>query len=241
MAKKPVRITKKAARNIGRDLAKRAAGMQATLAQEISSNIADHVRQKIPTGGWYDIYKDAIRFFVNEDATRFAVSGFWPVQFSTYPAKTTLVIIDSDVLGDGNPWPIDQIPAVSGGLRVNAVARPASEGDVEKRREQLIPRREEFAEALRKAGAQVLEDEFPVISGTIFADIVYMALALEHGLAGLKRVPHWISAYRAALSNAKAWSEAASGRAQAILSGEAVFTQGAEKMPSELKAFLGRR
>lgn len=219
------------------------------VARGVSQEVAAHVRQKIPSGGWYNIYRNAITYFSVDDGRLWAVSGLWPTEFSTFPAETTLVIFeveeglpdDSPIRKIGNvmkgrePWPIDQIPAISGGYRLTATGRPASEKDVETRREALLKERAQIIDDLVEAGAQVLPNMFPVISGTVYADVAYMAQALEHGLAGLKRVPHWASAFLAAKNKMGAWIAGKSGQIQAALDGQLAFTDEEDRMPPGLE------
>jgi hypothetical protein len=105
-------------------------------------------------------------------------------------------------------------------------------------RERLVAAHSEIVAALEKAGANVMPGEFPVIRGQTYADIAYMGQALEHGLAGLPRMPHWVSAYRAAKSQAGSWAEAARQRAQAVFDGTAVFDPAAREIPRELEDTL---
>lgn len=213
-------------------------------AENASRKIAELVRAKIPSGGWYDIYRKAINYFVSKDGRRWAVSGRWEAELSTFAAETTLIEFEgsgavADVLTQYSPWAIDQIPAISGGYRLTAVARPAAEGDVGARREVLIGARVAILDALKAAGAAPIS-EFPVINGRVYADIAYMAKALEHGLAGLKRVPHWIVAFNEARNEIGSWTEAERERIQAILDGSATFAPKAPPMPPEMDRALGK-
>jgi len=212
-------------------------------AENASYKIAELVRQKLPSGGWYDIYRHAINYFVSKDGRRWAVAGRWETQFSTFPAEGTLIEFEgagdvADVLMQYSPWAIDQIPAISGGYRLTVVARPAPAGDVETRRTAIIGARAAILDKLKAAGATPT-DGFPAINGRVYADIAFMAKALEHGLAGLKRVPHWVVAFNEARHEIANWTEESRGRIQAILDGSADFKPKAQPMPPEMDRASG--
>lgn len=223
-----------------------AAGVAAANA---ALHIAEIVRSRIPSGGWYDIYKKAITYFSSADGMRYAVSGHWETQFSTFPADTTLVEFTgtsdiASVLVQFNPWVIDQLPAISGGYRVAATAKPSSAADVEARRKVLVGVATPIRDKLKGAGATIV-DGFPVVNGRVYADIAFMARALEHGLAGLKRIPHWIVAYnlatRSRTSSIRVWTEEVRGKIQAILDGNGDFMPDGRELPPDLARALDRQ
>lgn len=216
---------------------------QQRTAKAFSGNILEHAKSKIPTGGWYDIYRESLHYFASDDGLQWAVAGLWPQELTKFPANETLLLLESQSDEDAvgmvfqarNPWPIDMIPAITQPIRNQVTARPASRTDVETRRADLRSDWATFVADLGDAGATVIPNQLPVISGRTYADIVYMSTALEHGLAGLRRIPHWVSAFREAQSSAGAWSANVHPEVQAIIDGEAVFDADAEKMPKDLK------
>jgi len=218
-------------------------------ADTVAERVKDLVREKIPEGGWYDIYREAITYFVTPWGLKWAVSGLWPSKFSTFPADTTLLTFTgtgdvADAIVQYNPWPIDQVPAVTGGYRLNVVARPAAPADVDERRRSIASVIENVKAALTRAGATVKPGEFPEINGIVYADIAFMAKALEHGLAGLKRVPHWAAVFRMATTSKESmgsWIEKNRHRIQQILDGEATFEAKAPPMPPGLEQSLSGR
>lgn len=218
-------------------------------AANAAVHITDIVRSQIPSGGWYDIYKKAITYFASADGMKYAVSGHWETQFSTFPADTTLVTFTgtsdiASVLVQFNPWVIDQLPAISGGYRVAATAKPQSVSDVEARRKVLVGVATPIRDKLKAAGATIV-DGFPVVNGRVYADIAFMARALEHGLAGLKRIPHWLVAYNIATRSRKnsirVWTEEVRGKIQAILDGNGNFVSDAPALPPDLARALERQ
>jgi hypothetical protein len=230
-----------------RDLEKRIFQAQQALAHEVTNKILEEVKAKIPTGGWYTIYRRSLTYFANAAGDWWAVAGLWPVPLTEFPGDATLVLLEGKdpitvTLQGWNPWPMDQIPALAGdGIPGTAIARPASQTDVEKRREAILGVKKDIDEALSKIGAQRVEGTLPVIAGKTYADIVYMAKALEHGLAGLQRIPHWVAAFRKATSKVGAWTAGAAPRIRAILDGEQTFDRDAVTMPKGLEDLLRDR
>lgn len=217
------------------------------VADTIAEKVAEKVRQKIPEGGWYDIYREAIQYFVSSDGLKHAISGRWEAKFESFPAETTLLTITGDdevaaAIIQHNPWPIDILPAISGGYRFNVVAKPASAATVEDRRLSILPSIGSVKTALKTAGATPI-DGLPTINSIVYADIAFMARALEHGLAGLKRVPHWVSVYREATVSRESmgsWTKEARWRIQAILDGTDTYTSKDPKMPADMERHVGR-
>mgnify|MGYP001397520420 CR=1 FL=1 len=213
-------------------------------AEIVATTIGQVVHDKIPrSDGWYGIYKEAIRAFSTKDGLTWAVSGEWPVRYSTPPADTTLVIFEgatpvAKVLMEHNPWPIDLIPQVSGGYRMRATARAYPESQVDFRRAVLLLKKDFIHKELERAGASIQANEFPTVNGRIYADIAWMADALEHGLAGFPRTPHWASAYQEARKHAGAWIERERPLMAAILAGDVDFSSTAVQIPADLKRAL---
>lgn len=223
---------------------------QKMAAREVVRKVEGLVVDKIPNHGWYRIYRQAIRYFHSARGTQWLVSGLWPAPLTEFPAETTLILFDSrafvgitatvgNVFVKGNPWPIDQIPAISGGITLDVIARPATKSDVQKRREALQREMPDIIKGIQDAGGQIV-DEFPIISGRTYADIVYMAKALEHGLAGLQRIPHWHAAYREAQNKKGEWIAAIDDDLKSAVAGDLAPSLDGERLPAPLARKLRR-
>jgi len=215
-------------------------------AQTIVDEIAETVRDLIPhKGAWFDIYREAVVYFSTKDGDLWAASGLWPKEYSAFPADTTLIefIGPIDAIGNAlvsyNPWTVDQLPAINGGIQTQAHARPASTTQVNSERERLIDAKPSILEVLAQAGATLALGESPTIQGKIYADVAFMANALEHGLAGLPRTPHWIKALRLTKNDARRWVEPVRERIQRIVNGLDEFKDTARRMPTGLENKLG--
>lgn len=233
-------------RQLKREIAKRMHGAQQAAAQKMAEHMAEEVKSRIPTGGWYSIYRNAITFFMSSSGEEFVVSGLWPAPLVEFPAEATLVNIDGTepvtvALKGWNPWPIDQIPAVDNGIPGDCVARPAGATDIEARRKVILAARSEIDEAIQSAGRKWLYDEFPVIAGRTWADIAYAARAMEHGLAGFRRIPHWVAAFRQAQNKVGAWGAGAEPMVRDILQGRTSFDPTGVKMPKGLEDAIRKR
>lgn len=249
MARRPI-ITVKLNRDRAAEaeFARRVNDAQRLVAKKITQNTADFVRDVIPRlGGWYDIYRDAIKYYATSDGVLFAASGYYPRKTGDYPADTTLIFFErrerdnvSAVLHARNPWTIDKLPSLLGGIQLDAKARPAAEAEVKAQRQRLIDAESEIKEQITSAGGR-FSDELPEIKGKVYADVNFMAIALERGLAGLRRVPHWTSALRRVQQDAGSMIAPITGQLQSVMDGETRHVDIGETMPPDLERVMDYR
>ena len=218
------------------------------IAKQIVEKAAETVRGLIPNqGGWYTIYREAITYFSAQSGNLWAVSGLWPKEYSEFPADTTLIEFTphqgnkvEEGLTSYNPWTVDQLPSLNGGIRAEARAKPASVAEVEAQRQRLLDGAVSIKKLLTDAGASYIDGP-PTIMGKVYADIAFMATCLEHGLAGLPRIPHWVKALRQVQNDARDMVAPAGVRVQAVLDGKETFDAKTESevMPLDLEQKLG--
>ena len=222
-----LRVTKKGlTKRFGSELQRRVTDASQEIASHLADRTAEEVRSKIPDGGWFTIYKLAIKFFEDTNNASWTIQGLWPTALSKLPAESTLIEIygDTEIAGimkGHNMWPIDMIPSIVGGYRANAKARQASSGEVKAQRTRIGKVIGEIEGALKGAGAVIENREFPTIAGKVYADIAWMGARLEHGLGGLPRKPHWIPAFRELTNKAMEWAREIDGKTGPILRGHA--------------------
>lgn len=241
-----VGIKLKKAKGADEIVARRVDEARQLAAQAISDAIAEFVKDLIPRrGGWFDIYREAIVYFSTKDGELWAASGLWPKEYSVFPADTTLLTFAlrpgdtiSAVLASYNPWTVDRLPSLNGGIQVDVVAKPGSINEVTAHRERLIGAESAIREGLSNAGASFAPG-VPTIMGKVYADVAFMAHALEHGLAGLPRLPHWAKTFRRAKNDARQWVAPEHDRIQRILAGKETFSDRGRVMPSQLERKLG--
>jgi hypothetical protein len=165
----------------------------------ISARLADEVRKKIPSGGgWLDIYRDAIEY-IELGKGNYGILGVAEVSFTNLEAETTLLWFQggdqaSQVLAQYNPWPIDALPAVKGGIASDALVKPASESEVTHHRQRIAGSLSSIVALIARVGANVDPNGLVSINGQVFADLDFMARRLEFGLGGFPKVPHWLPA-----------------------------------------------
>jgi len=187
----------------------KAAGTIATRA--VAEGLKDAVIDRIPRGeAWLELYRDAITYLENAEGTQLSVAGLSETKLTTVPAESTQIkIIGTSIaaliLAQHNPWTVDTLPAVSGGLPAESEVRPASESEMVAHRERLRPVLVDVLNKLARAGVTVLPGEFPTIGGKVFMDLRFLQLRLEHGLGGFPRTPHWLPAAREAKNKATKW------------------------------------
>ncbi len=220
-------------------LTSRIENANAELGRQFAANISDEAAAGLPTGGWFTIYREAIKFFESADGQTWAAAGLWPQSFSTFPGDSTLVTFGGDstvagIMAQQNPWPITMIPAIAAGYRATAKARHASSVEMERERKRIDPVLEDVKSALVAAGGAIQVNTFPTIAGTIYADIGFLALRLEHGLGGLPRIPVWARAFRRAQVNAPKWAAQARPRVEQILRGSESASP-IDAMPEQLR------
>lgn len=164
----------------------------------VSEMVLEEVRRRIPDeGGWYAIYKNALKVVAEKDKIK--VVGDARIAITTLPANNTAIFIEgtSDqavVLQAYNPWPVDMIPAIEGGLMANARAVPSSESETMALRVRLFPLISGIKDSLLELGAKTINNGVPQINGKSYVDMDFLSLRLEHGLGPFSRHPHWIPA-----------------------------------------------
>jgi hypothetical protein len=216
------------------------------VAKQVVEEAAEVVRGLIPNqGGWYSIYREAITYFSVKGGDLWAVSGLWPKDYSEFPADTTLIDFTAhqgnkveEGLASYNPWTVDQLPPLNGGIRAEAKAKPASAAEVEAQRQRLLDAAVAIKKLLTDAGASYV-NEPPTIMGKVYADVAFMATCLEHGLAGLPRIPHWVKALRQVQNDARDMVSPIKADVEAVLGGKETFDAKGEAMPPGLEQKLG--
>ena len=172
------------------------AGQAAT--RELASKLRDRVKAMIPDGGgWYDIYRDAIRLTeINPDLYEVSASVS-AMEFGKIDAATSLIWLTggdtvSQALSQYNPWTLDTIPAIKKGMTCELMVRPASESEANFWRRKRLSERGKVELLIRRVGETVDPvAEMPKINGRVMADVPFLALRLEHGLGGFPRIPIW--------------------------------------------------
>jgi hypothetical protein len=183
--------------------------VKSVVGEKIASNLADEVKKRIPNqGGWYDIYKEAI--FFDEEKETWTVKAESDVELTQVPAQQSLVNFSgasaaAAVLSSFNPFPIDTIPAIAGGINADQMVLAASYGEVMSHRERHASIQGEITTALSGRGMSVNWSERPVINGKVVADLKFLSQRLEHGLGGFPRIPHWSAAVGEAERSSQKW------------------------------------
>lgn len=160
-----------------------------------SHKLLGEVRRRIPDeGGWYDIYKDALKVVEVDGVIK--VVGDAEIAITTMPADKTVLFVEGNsaaaiVLQVQNPWPVDMLPAIKGGLKASVRAVPSSISETNTLRERLFPQMSVIKKALVDAGATVIDNGIPKINGKTYVDMNFLSLRLEHGLGPFSRLPHW--------------------------------------------------
>ena len=185
-----------------------AAAEEASLAatKEFGEQLRRRVISMIPDkGGWYDIYKSSI--VLNE-----VKPGHWELTTiirelspAAIPAETSLIWLATKrtakadlaaavvMIAANNPWTIDSIPAVAGGLPADAIIKPASPGEVEHFRRRRLLDRKVLDSRLKGIPVKILDfdPELPTVDGRVLADVPFLALRLEYGYGGFSKTPIW--------------------------------------------------
>ena len=100
------------------------------------------------------------------------------------------------------------------------------------------PFRQEILKRLRAAGAP-FADVFPRFQREL-VDLPFLQLAIEHGLRGFPRVPHWTPAVRQASNQAGRWVAARSAEIESALTGDSL-PPAEQKMDRALERKLAKR
>lgn len=181
--------------------------VKSIIGDKISSHLVDEVKSRIPNeGGWFDIYRGSIKFHHQGDL--WSVIGEADVELTQVPANKSLAFFSGSsrsaaALAAFNPYPIDTIPPVNGGITGDVRIVSASIGEVMAHRERHADSQKDIASALSRQGLSVDWSERPIINGKVVADLRFLSKRLEHGLGGFPRVPHWTPATRSAERNAE--------------------------------------
>lgn len=171
-----------------------------SVAKQMAAGLSEEVHKRIPDGpGWLQIYRDAIKFQEGEEKGVWEVVGEAQIVLTQVPAAKSLAFFEgmtglATVLKSFNPWPIDTILAIQGGITADLVVRPASETETMTHRHRHAASQTEIKSKLESIGAVLLPYDRPEINGKIVADLKFLSLRLEHGLGGFPRVPHWSAA-----------------------------------------------
>lgn len=236
------RITGKGRANVAQQAQRRVKAANAELGRQFAMNIAEAVKAELPRGGWFTIYAQAVSYFESSGGEEWAAAGLWPREFSTFPADSTLIEFGGStevarIMASRNPWPMDAIPGLTGGYRATARAKQAAGGELEAARDRIGNIIDDVKAELSRAGAPTQDDAFPIIAGTVYADIGHLALRLEHGLGGLPRHPVWAKAFLRAQTAAIRWAEEARPNVESVLRGASSSTA-MPSMPDDLRREL---
>lgn len=224
------KVTKKVRgpKNFKKEVQRRVRAAATVAGRAIAGGIQKTVLNKIPSGEkWLDLYREAIQYLESRTHDAWTVAGLSPTALITVPAESTQIKIMggenasvvANILAGHNPWTVDTLPAISGGIPAEAEVRPASTSEMAAHRLRLSGVLAAVIEQLQSAGAQV-SDGFPQIGGKVFIDLVFLQMRLEHGLGGFPRVPHWLPAARQAANKSKGWVAAERPAIERALAGE---------------------
>ena len=172
-------------------------GQMAT--REAAEQLAARIRDMIPKeGGWFDIYRQSIEF-IEISSSEWGVAGVAELPFDEVEAASSLIWFQggdsaAQLLSPYNPWTVDTLPAVKGGISADLLVRPASEGEVTSHRKRLQAELGAIDLLLTRISKPVEENVLPTINGHIFADIDFLVRRLEFGLGGFPRTPIWVKA-----------------------------------------------
>lgn len=183
--------------------------VKTVVGDKVASKIVEEVRKRIPNqGGWFDIYRDALMF--DHEGNTWDVRAETSVELTQVPAQNSLVNITgttagASILASFNPFTVDTIPPITGGITGEATVLPASNGEVMSHRERHAGIQGEIETALSRQGLSVDWTERAVINGKVIADLKFLSKRLEHGLGGYPRIPHWGAAVAAAERYSDKW------------------------------------
>ena len=174
--------------------------------KELVYRLRKFVRDTIPDeGGWYDIYRDSIAVQEFPDGHWELFTRINDIAPEKIPAETSLILIapkKSDdlvaveiakLLSNLNPWTLDTIPSIYGGLPADLTILPASPGEVEIIRKERLERLPSLKHDITAIDGNVerFDASEPKINGRVVADVPFLAKCLEYGLGGFPRVPIW--------------------------------------------------
>lgn len=211
-----------------REVHRRARAAATVAGRAIAGGIQADVVKRIPRGGvWLDLYRKAIQYLEGREQDEWAVAGLSRTELTTVPAESTQIKIKGNtpvakILAQQNPWTVDTLPAIFGGIPAEAEVRPATAGEMASHRARLAGVLDDVVGKLRAAGAQVILGGLPTVAGAVLIDLVFLQMRLEHGLGGFPRVPHWLPAARQAANKSAKWVGAEGREIEAALEGKPV-------------------
>lgn len=165
----------------------------------LAEELAAKIRSMIPdSGGWYDIYSDAIDF-IEISPSQWGVAGFSDLEFDKVEADKSLLWFqggskEAQLLSQYNPWTISEIPAIDGGISGDVLVRPASASEVTFHCDRLRAEIGAIRFLLARLNYKVEENGLPLVNGRVVADIDFLIRRLEFGLCGFPRTPIWTKA-----------------------------------------------
>lgn len=228
-----------------RDVHKRARAAATAAGRAIAKGIQEDVQERIPKGEkWLDLYRDAIKFLENDKKDEWAIAGLSRTKLTTVPAESTQIKIGGSnpiaiEMAKHNPWTVDTLPPISGGIPAEAEVRPASPAEMDGHRRRLREVYADLVSKITKLGATVTDGVKPSINGKVFIDLVFLQMRLEHGLGGFPRVPHWLKTARAAKNQAPRWVAAAGREIREALAGGRLDE--VDKLTEDLRKRLEKR
>lgn len=197
--------------NLRSTMKKRVSAARTAMGDSIARRVVEEVLSNIPNkDGWFKIYRDAISFERNEDTGTWVVQGEADIDLTTVDAETSLASFAggnpfASILAQGNLWPIDVIPNLTGGINATLTIKAANATEISARREFFSLNLGAFHNALADAGAKVNENKRAIVNGRVIADLVFLSKRLEYGLGGFEKSAHWRPAYIKAKRDGDKW------------------------------------
>ncbi|MGE3483749.1 MAG: hypothetical protein AB7L09_03335 [Nitrospira sp.] len=182
--------------------------------KKLMEKLKERVIEMIPDkGGWYDLYKKSIKVNELDDDHFELTTTVTQIEYGNIDAERSLIWITGSedatrIIAQYNPWTLDTVPAITGGLTADLLIRPASESEANTFRTKRLADLDDVEERLKAINVKMLafDQTLPKINGRITADVPFLAKRLEYGLGGFPRTPIWtrISAEAEILSKDKA-------------------------------------
>jgi len=182
-----------------------AAGLVAV--KVLADKLRDRLRDMVPDkGGWYDLYRDSIVTVMTGFGQYEVTTTVAEIRYGDIIADTSLIWVSgvegaASTLSQYNPWTLDTIPAISGGIVADLLVRPASESEVNtfrrKRGDDLADTSDQGIKKqvyIRHNESILPESTLPKINGSVTADVPFLAKRMEYGLGGFPRTPIWTRA-----------------------------------------------
>lgn len=171
-------------------------------AKEMAERLRDRIIKLIPDrGGWYDLYKDSIKVVEHAPDKYSVITTVKQISYGNIQAESSLLLISgkdevSILLSSENPWTLDTLPAIDGGMECDLSVKPAGESEIETWRSHHLANRSKLTRRLEDMGINVLpfDSTLPKVNGKIIADVPFLALRLEYGLGGFPRTAVWTQA-----------------------------------------------